>query len=750
MESKESRLPRLPGREPRLAAWSHGAADYDQFRDRGLRDLAAGKTPEALESLGRALHLRPDSVEAHINVGRAFERAGKIEAARQAYFRALEIDLTSKEAQSALAALPPPPPRREDFQVGQVVRGKSTGNTYKVHDVKKGGFGAVYIADREGTLDALKTFQARYLWSDEDRQRFEREALTWVMLDRHPHIVTAHFMESIEGFPCLVLEYVRGGDLAHLLKRGPIPPERALELAFQFCDGMGHAHAKLGIVHRDIKPSNCLLTEDGTLKVTDFGLARAFGEAQEHGLGLAGMGGEIKSQFTTTAGTRQYMAPEQFQPGAELDTRTDIYAFGIMLYEMLTQDLPLDGRLAHAHIEENASAYSLPEGLLRLILRCVEREAAKRPADFRVLRDMLATTYRELTGKQAPPQARPAAVGKGEWQNKGMVLYELRRFEEALACYDRGLEISPRDSALWKNKGVVLSSLGRLEEALACYDRALEISPQDSVLWGNKGAELRDLGRFEEALTCYERGLEISPGDSGLWQNKAVALRDLGRVEEALACCERALEIFPRHSGLWVNKGVALGELGRVEEELACYERGLEISPRDSDLWKNKGAALEKLGRFEEALTCFDRALEISPRDSDLWTNKGVALVQLGGSEEALTCFDRGLEISHRDGGLWKGKGLALANLRRFEEAVACYDRALEISPRDIYLWGIKGLALTKLGRFEEAVACYNRGLEISPYNSGLWGIKGTALEAMGRGQDAEECFRRARELAGG
>lgn len=101
------------------------------------------------------------------------------------YLRALEIDLTSAQAKSALAALPPFPPKREDFGTGQVLRSSSTAKNYKVLEVKKGGFGAVYIVSDcadERQLCALKTFQARYLWSDEDRQRFEREALTWVML----------------------------------------------------------------------------------------------------------------------------------------------------------------------------------------------------------------------------------------------------------------------------------------------------------------------------------------------------------------------------------------------------------------------------------------------------------------------------------------------------------------------------------------------------------------------------------------
>ena len=102
-------------------------------------------------------------------------------------------------------------------------------------------------------------------------------------------------------------------------------------MALQFCDGMAYAYRKLGILHRDVKPANCLLAEDGTLKVADFGLARAFGQVQEGLFGLSGLGLEVRAQYTTKAGTPQYMAPEQFRAGTQLDTGTDIYSFGMML-----------------------------------------------------------------------------------------------------------------------------------------------------------------------------------------------------------------------------------------------------------------------------------------------------------------------------------------------------------------------------------------------------------------------------------
>ena len=328
--------------------------EYGRHRERGLQLLAEGQTLNAIRALGQAMQLRPYEAEAHLNLGLAFERFGKIEAARNAYLRAMHIEPRAAEARQALLALPPLPPGREDFRIGQVI--SSRGNRgYEILEIKKGGFGIVYIViDRRGQHYALKTFQAQYLWSDEDRERFEREALTWIKLDRHPHIVSAHWMERLEAFPCLVLEYVPGGDLGLLLRQKSLPTGRALDLASQVCDAMSYAHKKLGIVHRDLKPSNCLLAGDGSLKVTDFGLARAFGAGQERILGLSEFDPGIRTQYTTAAGTPKYMAPEQSSAAGQLDTRTDIYAFGIMLYEMFGGDLPPIGIVGGAHIRNDA------------------------------------------------------------------------------------------------------------------------------------------------------------------------------------------------------------------------------------------------------------------------------------------------------------------------------------------------------------------------------------------------------------
>jgi tetratricopeptide (TPR) repeat protein len=671
-------------------------AEYQRYREKGLTALAQSKLTDAIEALGRAALFHPNDPEAHLNLGRAFERFGKIEAARNAYLRAVHLKPRAAEARQALLALPPLPPACEDFRIGQVL---SDGHTeYKIKEIKKGGFGIVYIVtDHRSQPYALKTFQAQYLWIDEDRERFEREVLTWIKLDRHPNIVNAYWMTKFEAFPCLVLEYVPGGDLGRLLRQEPLPTERVLELASQVCDAMSYAHGKLGIVHRDLKPSNCLRTSEGSLKVTDFGLARAFGEHQERILDLSEFNPEIRAQYTTAAGTPQYMAPEQFSAAGQLDTRTDIYAFGIMLYEMLGGDLPPIGIVGGAHIRNGAKVRSLHKPLVQFILRCVELEPAKRPETFDEVRQELDRVFRSLTKRAPIRRALPLPMDAWEWERKGVAMWKLDRPGEELECYERGLLIDPHNARLGRHKARALGSLGRIQEALECSDRALEREPGDASLLSTRAEILHSAGRHSDELVCLDRALELDSGNAELWRLKARALEKLNRLEGALSCCKLAQDINPRRtdrSGLLREEGNILAKLGRNDEAIDCYDHALEIAPRDIFVWEAKGLALNCLGRLEEALKCHERALEINPRHPDSWHAKGIALQKLERFEEALICYSRALEIDPRDVGLWKGKVAALLGLSRFKEAMLYCEKGLELRPGDAWLKRSKEIAL--------------------------------------------------------
>ncbi|HXD30620.1 MAG TPA: tetratricopeptide repeat protein [Pyrinomonadaceae bacterium] len=632
-------------------------------------------------------------------------------------------------------------------------------NRWEIHKILRGGMGIVYIVyDHEHhSAYAAKTFQDEiFALSPVIAHRFTQEALSWLNLDIHQNVTTAQFVETIEGKPYLFLEYVSGGDISRWIGTTRLTEDlpQVLRFAIHFCDGMTHVVSKGIKAHRDIKPQNCLITEDGTLKVTDFGLAKVFDDAgltdtetpDAESLSIS------LSRTGIAAGTPTHMAPEQFDDAKWVDVRADIYSFGVMLYQMLTGRLPFVGRTWQQFQQLHKTQLPPPLGsqhstLKTVIETCLAKKAAHRFADFSALREELAGIYEVLTGETAPEPVRGAELSALDWSNKGASLSRLGHSEEAIACHDRALEINPRDAEAWTNRGTALDSQGRSEEAIACFHRALEINPRLAETWSNKGIALRSLGRSEEAIECYERALEINPSLAETLINKGIALGSLGRSEESIACYDRALEINPRDTQAWVNKGATLRKLGRAEEAIACFDCALELNPRDGMAWINKGGALRRLGRSEEAIACFDRSLDINPRDERAWINKAAALDSLGRSEEEIACYDRALEINPRLAGAWYDKGVALGILGRSEEEIVCYDRALEINPRDENAWGNKGNALSRLGRSEEAIACHDRALEVKPRDERAWINKAAALVRLGRPEEATACCDRALEI---
>jgi serine/threonine-protein kinase len=287
-----------------------------------------------------------------------------------------------------------------------------------------GGMGEVYRA-RDTKLNrevAIKVLPAEVAGDPERLSRFRREAQLLASLN-HPHIAAIHGLEESDGKPFLVLELVEGEDLAQRLKRGAIPVDEALGIAKQIAEALEEAHEK-GIVHRDLKPANIKVTPDGQVKVLDFGLAKAWS-----GDGAGGGSSGDLSQPPTLAhtgtaaglilGTAAYMSPEQAR-GRPVDKRADIWAFGVLLYEMLSGRQLFAGdnvsdalaAVLRQEIDWKALPASAPAELRRLLARCLERNPKNRLHDIADARIVLADA---LTGDAEGAIAAHGPAGALSW-----------------------------------------------------------------------------------------------------------------------------------------------------------------------------------------------------------------------------------------------------------------------------------------------------------------------------------------------
>lgn len=256
-----------------------------------------------------------------------------------------------------------------------------------------GGMGEVYRA-RDTRLDrivAIKVLSSEVSGWEELRQRFEREARAVSSLN-HPHICTLHDVGHDQGMDFLVMEYVEGETLASRLARGPLPSDQALRYSIEIADALDKAHRQ-GVVHRDLKPANIMLTKSGT-KLLDFGLAKLRGtNAKASSLSALPTQRASLTAEGAILGTFQYMAPEQLE-GKEADPRTDVFAFGAVVYEMLTGRKAFEGKsqasLIAAILERDPPPLSELQPMTPLALeRVVKRCLAKDPDDrWQTARDL--------------------------------------------------------------------------------------------------------------------------------------------------------------------------------------------------------------------------------------------------------------------------------------------------------------------------------------------------------------------------
>lgn len=419
-------------------------------------------------------------------------------------------------------------------------KGNFIGQKYEVYgELGHGGFGVVYLvySHEAEEVCALKTFRDEYLRDAETRKLFRREASVWVDLERHPYIVRAYWVDEVAGRPYIAMDYIAKDEqglntLQDYLTHQPPDLAQSLKWAVQFCHGMEYAYSKGVRCHRDIKPSNIMISTDKTVKITDFGLAGVLGSAitasgirlsiQEGGVGLAGSILEGKG-----CGTPTHMPPEQFTDAASCDERSDIYAFGIVLYQMAAGgrrpflvSLPKDDSLEEQkrfgmemhRLHSEAPVPKLNSPLLPIIQCCLEKQPIKRYQTFKELRADLEPLLKRQTGKTIkPPELKELEAW--EWDNKGNSLSSLGRFDEAIKCHDKALEINPQDADAWINKGISLQHLGRVDEAMKCYDTALEINPQSAEAWNNKAWTEDELDRKRDAARSFRKFIEVATAE---------------------------------------------------------------------------------------------------------------------------------------------------------------------------------------------------------------------------------------------
>ncbi|MBA4373497.1 MAG: hypothetical protein C0402_11630 [Thermodesulfovibrio sp.] len=549
---------------------------------------------------------------------------------------------------------------------GELIAGR-----YQVQEIfggeGKSAMGIVYkcFDFEHNRILALKTLQERFLDSKKIIDSFKKEALAWIHLGNHPYIVRAHWVRELDHKIFVACEFIvpdGGGrnSLTPFLK-GNFSLKRALTWAIQICHGMEYACSRGVTPHRDIKPDNIMITIDGDVKITDFGLVGLWDktEKSEEIKDLMKKNQEGLTFLSThnnrvVAGSPPWMAPEQFYGVAE--TQSDIYSFGIILFQLISNgDLPFKPRKGEtwrmAHKE-----YPVPripkqgEGIAHIINKCLQKRRDKRYSDFRELRKDLEDVFKKeitrKTGDLPPTAPELEELSEAELINKGMSMANLGLIEEGIKNYRQGIKLNPGNADAHYNLGNALAQKGSLAEAIREYREAVRIDRNMTAAHFNLGIALYRNGQLDEAITQYREAIRLDPELDAAYVNLGVALHKKGLTGQAMKAYREALTINPFFAEAYYKLGLAYLANNDIDETINAYKEALKINPAYVEVYNNLGSVYMKKGLIEEAIQAYRGAIDANTMYADPYYNLGLAYLKNKMHQEALTALEDFLSIA--------------------------------------------------------------------------------------------------------
>jgi protein O-mannosyl-transferase len=338
--------------------------------------------------------------------------------------------------------------------------------------------------------------------------------------------------------------------------------------------------------------------------------------------------------------------------------------------------------------------------------------------------------------------------------NLGHDLLQRGKTDEAIAHFQKMLEIKPGNPEACNNLGNALLQKGQPDEAMAYFQKALEARPDYAEAHYNLGNALLQKGRVEEAIVQYQTTLQINPGDAKAQVNLGNALVQKGSVDEGIVHYQKALQIDPAFAEAHFNLGSAFLRMGRVDEAVAEYQTALKIKPDYAEAQNNLGSALLQKGRVDEAITEYQKALQSSPEYAEAHYNLGSAFLRMGRVDEAIAHYQKALEINPDYVDAHINLGNALLQKGRVDEAMAHFEKALQIAPANPIV--LNSLAWVLATSAEAPLRNGNRAVELARQANAITGgtnpiilhTLAAALAEAGRFGDARESVQKAIELA--
>jgi len=623
-------------------------------------------------------------------------------------------------------------------------------------DLGAGGMGVVYRAhdtrlDRDVAIKVLPTDRPL---NPNARRRFQREALAASALN-HPNIITIYEVNSEGNTDFIVMEYVRGATLSAVLKKRKLELSEAIRYCVQIADALTKAHAA-GIIHRDLKPGNIMVTEDGLVKVLDFGLAKfdpgtatADGEITD---------AEVTNQFTLTqpgavTGTVAYMSPEQAR-GERVDARSDVFSFGIVMFEMFSGHLPFVGSNSMALLHNlhfspprdlNQLRPDVPRPLVSLISRMLQKKTEKRIQTMAEVANELRRGAAGLVDGPLTWHPSDATIDLGR-------LPRLRRFSKLQIWMAAALFVLLLVAGIagwrWQKRSKPFQQAGAPEapvegNAYALYSRAKEDLDHSD----------RD-GSIDQAVKLLERAVELDPQSaasyaalSDAYGYKNTFSPDPQWMKLASEYANKAVSLDSYLAAAHASLGLVKMSAGDSTEAEKQFRAAADLDPKSAAPHRDLGLLYDKTSKSDQAAEELKRALQLDPNDWKTYLAMGLDAYQAGRFKDAASAWEMTLKLEPDNVGALRNLGAVYHSLGRDDDAVAALQHALEIKPAsDVYT--NLGTILFYQGKYDRAVPAFEKAVELGANNYDSWGNLGDAYRwSSNKKQKAKPAYENAIQL---
>jgi serine/threonine protein kinase/tetratricopeptide (TPR) repeat protein len=640
----------------------------------------------------------------------------------------------------------------------------------------EGGFGVVYLAEDTNLHRpvALKVLSASGLARPDTRARFMREARTAAALN-HPNICTIYEVDEVDGQPFIAMELIEGQGLdARLVAGEPLAVAEVTRIALRIARAMSAAHAA-GIVHRDLKPANVMMTPDGGVKVLDFGLAKPLATLNDDDVSDQTITAEM-TKSGTILGTVSYMSPEQAE-GKVVDSRSDVFSFGILLYQMTTGELPFRGESSTSTLAKilevdplplSVRREGLPADLERIVRRCLEKKPDNRYNDTRdlvaELHNLQTTGDTEAVTRRSRIRPLPIVIGIVVLVVAvlGVIFVTTRRPSTevgAPATVSRtelpSIAVLPFHNLSTSQDNDYFSA-GMTEEIISKLSRidGLEVASRSSVAsYTDPTRDVQQIGRDLDVLYLLDGSVRragdqvrVSAQLVDASSGRNVWSEDFdGSMDDIFAMQERTALTIAEHLDVRLSPEEQRGVEKRATDNVVAYDaylRGMELARQ----WGSRAGLEAAIAQFQQAIDLDpDYAAAMAGRafvECDMYRNFDNTPERIARAERLAT---RAAELDPTMADAHHALAMVAANYYDYSRASELLRETVQLAPKVARYWDNLSwsLAYETPPKGEESVRAALKALELQPHFPGAYYHLARAYIAVGKYDEAKDAFDR-------